>query len=247
MKLVTFSPLPSGEPRPGLVLDDKRIVDIPAALGASDETRTMLGLIRAGDAIKKKLAELAKKQAALADELAKLDAPNQEARRERAEEAATKALGTLVEMDAVRIHTARSTLEVRGLHIADPFDRMKNVVEADRIVFALEPLPLLEKKLVVTPSELVQVIRQVHNGKTRVPPDVAARLAEHMSDEDLTAREVEVLRLLARGWSSKQIAAELTLSPKTVRNHTEHIYTKTGTPNRAAASLFAVQHGLLVD
>jgi HD-GYP domain-containing protein (c-di-GMP phosphodiesterase class II) len=63
----------------------------------------------------------------------------------------------------------------------------------------------------------------------------------------LTAREVEILRLLARGWSSKQIAAELTLSPKTVRNHTEHIYAKTGTPNRAAASLFAVQHGLLGD
>jgi DNA-binding NarL/FixJ family response regulator len=61
----------------------------------------------------------------------------------------------------------------------------------------------------------------------------------------LTSREIEVLRLLARGLSSKEIAAKLVLAPKTVRNHTEHIYAKTGAGNRAAASLFAVHHGLL--
>src|ERR1700685_3787928 len=49
------------------------------------------------------------------------------------------------------------------------------------------------------PSELVEVIRQVHAGKKRVPPEVAARLAEHMSDEDLTPREIEVLRQIAGG------------------------------------------------
>ena len=68
----------------------------------------------------------------------------------------------------------------------------------------------------------------------------------HSYPAGLTAREVEVLRLLARGLSSKEIAARLILAPKTIRNHTEHIYAKTGAPNRAAASLFAVQHGLLV-
>lgn len=51
MKLVTFSPLPSGEPRPGLMVGDKRLVDIPAALGADTDTSTMLGLIRAGDSM----------------------------------------------------------------------------------------------------------------------------------------------------------------------------------------------------
>jgi HD-GYP domain-containing protein (c-di-GMP phosphodiesterase class II) len=61
----------------------------------------------------------------------------------------------------------------------------------------------------------------------------------------LTAREVDVLRLLARGLSSRQIAAELVITPKTARNHTEHIYTKIGTSSRAAASLFAMRHGLL--
>ncbi|HEX5586067.1 MAG TPA: HD domain-containing phosphohydrolase [Acidimicrobiia bacterium] len=63
----------------------------------------------------------------------------------------------------------------------------------------------------------------------------------------LTSREVEVLRLLARGLSNKQIAASLTITPKTASNHVEHIYTKIGASNRATASLFAMQHGLLPD
>ena len=63
----------------------------------------------------------------------------------------------------------------------------------------------------------------------------------------LTQREVEVLRLLARGSSNKAIARTLVISPKTVGNHVEHIYAKIGTSSRAAASLFAMQHGLLPE
>jgi 2-keto-4-pentenoate hydratase/2-oxohepta-3-ene-1,7-dioic acid hydratase in catechol pathway len=61
MKLVTYSPLPSGDPRPGLVIDDKRVVDIPEALGPSDHTATMLGLIRAGAPMLERLRALAAK------------------------------------------------------------------------------------------------------------------------------------------------------------------------------------------
>lgn len=61
----------------------------------------------------------------------------------------------------------------------------------------------------------------------------------------LTAREVEVLQLLARGQANKQIAARLSVSPKTVSNHVEHIYTKIGVSSRAAATLYATQHGLM--
>jgi DNA-binding NarL/FixJ family response regulator len=61
----------------------------------------------------------------------------------------------------------------------------------------------------------------------------------------LTAREVEVLRLLARGLSNKQIAERLVIARKTVDNHVEHIYAKTGASNRARADLFAVRHGLM--
>ena len=63
----------------------------------------------------------------------------------------------------------------------------------------------------------------------------------------LTAREVEVLVLLARGMSNKQIAERLVITPKTASNHVEHIYAKIDAANRAAAALFAVQHGLLPE
>ena len=63
----------------------------------------------------------------------------------------------------------------------------------------------------------------------------------------LTAREVEVLSLLSRGLSNKEIAQQLVITPKTVGNHVEHIYAKIGTRTRAGASLFAMQHGLLPE
>ena len=63
----------------------------------------------------------------------------------------------------------------------------------------------------------------------------------------LTAREIEVLRLLARGLSTKEIAERLVMSPKTAGNHIEHIYAKIDATNRVSASLFAVQHGLLAE
>jgi HD-GYP domain-containing protein (c-di-GMP phosphodiesterase class II) len=70
-------------------------------------------------------------------------------------------------------------------------------------------------------------------------------VGRHSRPAGLSPREIEILRLIARGMSSREIAGRLTLSPKTVRNHTEHIYAKTGAGNRVAASLFAVEHGLL--
>ena len=63
----------------------------------------------------------------------------------------------------------------------------------------------------------------------------------------LTAREVEVLILLARGMSNRQIAEQLVITPKTAGNHVEHIYAKIDASSRAAAALFAVQHGLLPE
>jgi len=63
----------------------------------------------------------------------------------------------------------------------------------------------------------------------------------------LTARETEVLILLARGASNKEIAARLVITPKTARNHAEPIYAKIGASSRASAAMFAVQHGLLPE
>jgi DNA-binding CsgD family transcriptional regulator len=63
----------------------------------------------------------------------------------------------------------------------------------------------------------------------------------------LTAREVEVLVLLARGLSNRQVAERLVITPKTAGNHVEHIYAKIGASTRAGAAMFAVQHGLLPE
>ena len=65
--------------------------------------------------------------------------------------------------------------------------------------------------------------------------------------DPLSSRELEVLRLLARGLSNREIAERLVISRKTASHHVEHIYAKTGTTNRALASLFAASHGLIGD
>src|SRR5258705_6406357 len=78
------------------------------------------------------------------------------------------------------------------------------------------------------PSELVQVIRQVYAGKKRVPPEVAAQLAEHMSDEGLTPREIDVLRHVAGGNRNRDIGERLFISEETVKVHIKHIMDKLG-------------------
>lgn len=95
------------------------------------------------------------------------------------------------------------------------------------------------------PSELVQVIRQVHAGKKRVPPEIAAQLAEHMSDEALTAREVEVLQHVAGGNRNKDIADRLFISEETVKVHVKHIMDKLGAKDRTQAIAIAVRRGII--
>jgi DNA-binding NarL/FixJ family response regulator len=95
------------------------------------------------------------------------------------------------------------------------------------------------------PSELVQVIRQVHAGKKRVPPEIAAHLAEHMSDESLTPREIEVLQQVAGGNRNKDIAERLFISEETVKVHVKHIMDKLGAKDRTQAIAIAVRRGII--
>jgi DNA-binding NarL/FixJ family response regulator len=97
----------------------------------------------------------------------------------------------------------------------------------------------------MAPAELVEVIRQVHAGKKRVPAAVAAHLAEHMSDEDLTAREVEVLRHVAGGNRNRDIAERLFISEETVKVHMKHIMDKLGVKDRTQAIAVAVRRGII--
>ncbi len=95
------------------------------------------------------------------------------------------------------------------------------------------------------PSELVQVIRQVHAGKKRVQPEVAAHLANHMSDEELTAREIEVLQRVAGGNRNRDIAGLLNISEETVKVHIKHIMDKLGARDRTQAIAIAVRRGFI--
>src|SRR6266478_203232 len=95
------------------------------------------------------------------------------------------------------------------------------------------------------PKDLVEVIRQVHAGKKRVPPEVAAQIAEHMSDEVLTAREVEVLRKIGGGNRNRDIAERLFISEETVKVHIKHIMEKLGASDRTQAVSIAVRRGII--
>ena len=95
------------------------------------------------------------------------------------------------------------------------------------------------------PKDLVEVIRQVHAGKKRVPAELAAQLAEHLSDEALTEREVDVLRHVAGGNRNRDIAERLFISEETVKVHVKHIMEKLGANDRTQAVAIAVRRGII--
>jgi len=95
------------------------------------------------------------------------------------------------------------------------------------------------------PSQLLDVIRQVHAGKKRIPPEIASQLAEHMSDDSLTEREVEVLRQVADGNRNRDIAKNLFISEETVKVHIKHIMEKLGATDRTQAVAIGVRRGII--
>lgn len=94
-------------------------------------------------------------------------------------------------------------------------------------------------------DELLEVIRSVHAGKKAVPPDVAAVIAEHFGEEELTARELEVLRLIHDGHRNKQIADRLSIAETTVNFHIKNLVCKLGANDRTHAVAIALRRGLL--
>jgi DNA-binding NarL/FixJ family response regulator len=94
-------------------------------------------------------------------------------------------------------------------------------------------------------KELLETIRAVHAGKRRVPPEIATEIAEHVADDALTAREVQVLRRVAAGKSNKLIAAELDISEGTVKTHMKSILPKLDASDRTHAVMIALKRGIL--
>ncbi len=94
-------------------------------------------------------------------------------------------------------------------------------------------------------SELTSAIREVHEGRTRVAPAVAAKLADRMTQVQLTMRELTVLRLLADGKTNKEIGAALSIAEGTVKVHLTHLFEKLGVSNRTEAMAAAARRGLV--
>jgi DNA-binding NarL/FixJ family response regulator len=95
------------------------------------------------------------------------------------------------------------------------------------------------------PRELVAAIRQVHAGRKSIPTEVAAQLAEHLSDESLTEREVAVLSRVAGGNRNRDIAEQLSISEETVKVHMKHIMDKLGASDRTQAVAIAIRRGII--
>jgi DNA-binding NarL/FixJ family response regulator len=93
-------------------------------------------------------------------------------------------------------------------------------------------------------KELIETIRIVHSGKRRVPPEIATEIAEHVADDALTEREIQVLRGVAAGKSNKLIAAELEISEGTVKTHMKNILPKLDASDRTHAVMIALKRGI---
>ena len=94
-------------------------------------------------------------------------------------------------------------------------------------------------------GELLEIIRSVHAGKRRLPAAVAQRLAEHMADEPISPRELEVLSLMAAGKRNKEIASELSIAEDTVKMHVRNILSKLQVNDRTEAVTVALRRGII--
>ena len=94
-------------------------------------------------------------------------------------------------------------------------------------------------------EELVQTIRDVHAGGRPIPPEIARKLADRITQSSLTAREIEVLELVSRGLRNKDIGVALCISEETVQGHMKHILTKLDVNDRTRAAVVAAQRGII--
>ena len=113
---------------------------------------------------------------------------------------------------------------------------IQRALEAGARAYVLKSMP---------PSELVEVIRQVHAGKKRIPAEIAAHLAEHYSDEALTEREIEVLKHIADGNRNRDIAEKLFITEETVKVHIKHLMDKLGATDRTEAVAIGLRRGII--
>jgi DNA-binding NarL/FixJ family response regulator len=113
---------------------------------------------------------------------------------------------------------------------------VQRALEAGARAYLLKSMP---------PKELLEGIRKVHAGKKLIPPEIAANLAEHYSDETLTVREIEVLQQIAGGNRNRDIADKLFITEETVKVHIKHIMEKLSASDRTQAVAIGVRRGII--
>lgn len=118
----------------------------------------------------------------------------------------------------------------------DTDEEIYQAVRAGAKAYLLKDAPL---------AELLDVIRRVHGGETCIPPALGAKLASRMSGDALTSREIDVLKLLGRGRSNKEIGSDLFISETTVKTHVRSVFTKLNVMSRTEAIAAASQRGLI--
>ena len=94
-------------------------------------------------------------------------------------------------------------------------------------------------------KELIETIRAVHAGQRRMAPEIAAEVAEHATDDALTAREIDVLRLISGGNANKEIAAQLSITEETVKGYVKNILAKLGAKDRTHAVTIGLKRGVI--
>jgi DNA-binding NarL/FixJ family response regulator len=122
------------------------------------------------------------------------------------------------------------------LSMSDGDGEIQRALRAGAVAYLLKSMPN---------EQLVAAIRSVHSGRKHVPVEVATRLAEHFGEEDLTSREMDVLRLIRDGHRNKQIADELGIAETTVNFHIKNLVGKLGANDRTHAVTIALRRGLL--
>src|SRR5499425_2638016 len=113
---------------------------------------------------------------------------------------------------------------------------IQRALEAGARAYVLKTMPA---------NELVDVIREVHAGRRKIPSEIAGYLAEHYSDEQLTQREVDILRQLAGGNRNRDIAEKLSIAEETVKAHLKHIMEKLHANDRTQAVSIGVRRGII--
>jgi two-component system NarL family response regulator len=144
------------------------------------------------------------------------------------------------EMDGIQaVLAVRADFPQARIIILSTFDAIEEIYQA----FSAGARGYLLKQFVG--DELVEGIRAVYAGQHCIPPAVAARLAERGLQSELSGREVEILRWIAKGCTNKEIAGYLSIAPLTVRNHVTHIFEKLGASDRSEAVVIALERGVL--